>query len=353
MRDPEPRITHFLGAVDVSPDHPVLIDEFLEGAVELDVDVIADTERAVVGGVMEHIEEAGVHSGDSACSLPPYEVRDPILDLVRDQARRLALALGVVGLMNVQFAVRGRTVYVLEVNPRASRTIPFVSKATGVPLAKLAARVMVGERLADLGLVEEPTLNHVAVKEVVFPFARFPGNDTLLGPEMKSTGEVMGIHTSFSRALYKAQLASGFALPSEGCVFISVKDDDKPLILSSARDLRALGFEIVCTRGTAAYLELHGVPTTVVNKVAEGRPHVVDRIRNGEIHFVINTTVGRQSILDSRDIRRSAFLHDIPYQTTIPGAWATVRALQTRAEDPSPHIISLQELYTVDGDPQA
>ncbi|MGM0578201.1 MAG: carbamoyl-phosphate synthase large subunit [Myxococcota bacterium] len=335
-------------AVDVSPDHPVLIDEFLEDAEELDVDAVCDGTDVVIAGVMQHIEEAGVHSGDSACSLPPHTLPEPVLDLVRDQTTALARELGVVGLMNVQYAVRGRTVYVLEVNPRASRTVPFVSKATGVPIAKVAARVMAGETLADIGFTAEVVPSHVAVKEVVFPFNRFPGNDTILGPEMKSTGEVMGVDRSFERAYGKAQVASGFELPTSGRVFISVKDSDKPLVLGAARKLAELGFALVCTRGTAQYLRSRGVDCEVVNKVAEGRPHVVDRIKSDEIALVINTTIGRQSIIDSRDIRRSAYVQGIPYQTTIPGAWAAVASIASRLDDPTPHITSLQELYRED-----
>ena len=337
-------------AVDVSPDHPVLIDEFLEDAVELDVDALADGEHVVIAGVMQHIEEAGVHSGDSACSLPPYDLPEHVLHLVRDQTKAMARELGVVGLMNVQYAVRGRTVYVLEVNPRASRTVPFVSKATGVPIAKLAARVMAGEKLRDLGFVEERVPSHVAVKEVVFPFSRFPGNDTLLGPEMKSTGEVMGIDRSFARAFYKAQIAGGFDLPRAGKVFLSVKDSDKPLIVSTARKLTELGFGLVCTGGTHRYLAERGVASSPVLKVPEGRPNIVDAIVSGEIHMVLNTTIGHQSILDSRDIRRSAFVQGIPYHTTIPGAWAAVAAIEAVLHDPVPHIAPLQELY---GDPGA
>ena len=336
---------YITSAVDVSPDHPVLIDEFLEDAVELDVDAIADGQDVVIAGVMQHIEEAGVHSGDSACSLPPYDLPEPVGDMVRDQTKAMARELGVVGLMNVQFAVRGRTVYVLEVNPRASRTVPFVSKATGVPIAKLAARVMAGEKLADLGFTHERVPKHVAVKEVVFPFSRFPGNDTLLGPEMKSTGEVMGIDRSFSHAYLKSQLAGGFPLPTAGRVFVSVKDADKPLILATARQLAALGFELVSTRGTATYLQERSVACDVVLKVPEGRPHIVDAIKSGTIDMVINTTIGHQSILDSRDIRRSAFVQGIPYHTTIPGAWAAVRAIEAVVGDPIPHIAPLQELY--------
>jgi carbamoyl-phosphate synthase large subunit len=333
-------------AVEVSPDHPVLIDEFLEDAVELDVDALSDGESVVIAGVMEHIEEAGVHSGDSACSLPPHELSEHVGQMVRDQTVAMALELGVIGLMNVQFAIRGRTVYVLEVNPRASRTVPFVSKAIGVPIAKIAARLMAGETLEEVGFTEEIVPQHVAVKEVVFPFNRFPGNDTLLSPEMKSTGEVMGIDQSFVRAYRKAQLASGFVLPTEGRAFVSVKDSDKPLVLAAARELQAMGFEIVATGGTAAYLEERGVTCTSVLKVMEGRPNIVDRIKSGDIHLVINTTVGRQAIQDSRDIRRSAFVQDIPYQTTIPGAWAMVSAIESLRSDPTPHITSLQQLYS-------
>ncbi|MEZ4268983.1 MAG: carbamoyl-phosphate synthase large subunit [Myxococcota bacterium] len=332
-------------AVQVSPDHPVLIDEFLEDAVELDVDALADGTDVVIAGVMQHIEEAGVHSGDSACSLPPHDLAEPVLDVVRDETVAMARELGVVGLMNVQFAVRGRTVYVLEVNPRASRTVPFVSKATGVPIAKLAARVMAGATLRELGYTKEVIPKHVSVKEVVFPFNRFPGNDTLLGPEMKSTGEVMGVDRNFARAYGKAQAACGFALPGPGRVFISVKEPDKAMILGAARKLVEAGYELVCTRGTSAYLQARGVPSELVNKVNQGRPHIVDRIKSNEIALVINTTIGRQSILDSRDIRRSAYVQGIPYMTTVPGAWAAVAAMVSRLEDPTPHITTLQELY--------
>jgi carbamoyl-phosphate synthase large subunit len=333
-------------AVDVSPDHPVLIDEFLEDAVELDVDALSDGENVVIAGVMEHIEEAGVHSGDSACSLPPHELPEHVGQMVRDQTVAMAKELGVIGLMNVQFAIRGRTVYILEVNPRASRTVPFVSKAIGKPIAKFAARLMAGETLEAIGFTEEVIPEHVAVKEVVFPFNRFPGNDTLLSPEMKSTGEVMGIDQSFVRAYRKAQLASGFVLPTEGRAFVSVKDSDKPLVLGAVRELHGLGFEIVATSGTAAYFEERGVACTAVLKVTEGRPNIVDRIKSGDIHLVINTTVGRQAIQDSRDIRRSAYVQDIPYQTTIPGAWSMVNAIESLRSDPTPHITSLQQLYS-------
>jgi carbamoyl-phosphate synthase large subunit len=332
-------------AARVSPEHPMLIDEFLEDAVELDVDALSDGRRVVIGGIMQHIEEAGVHSGDSACSIPPYDLPEPVMDRVRDDTTKLALALGVVGLMNVQFAVRGRTVYVLEVNPRASRTVPFVSKATGVPIAKLAARLMAGATLGELGLEREPTPHHVAVKEVVFPFSRFPGNDVLLGPEMKSTGEVMGIDMSFARAFGKAQVASGFRVRTRGRAFISVKDEDKPLVLQTARKLSQLGFELVTTLGTHRYFAERGVPSTLVRKVTEGRPNIVDRIKSREIDLVINTTVGRQSIRDSMEMRRSAYLHQVPYQTTVPGAWALTRAIEASLQDPAPHIQSLQELY--------
>jgi len=272
-------------------------------------------------------------------------VAEPVLDLIRDQTRALALELGVVGLMNVQFAVRGRTVYILEVNPRASRTVPFVSKATGVEVAKFAARAMYGETLPDMGLTKEPTMSGTAVKEVVFPFSRFPGNDTLLSPEMKSTGEVMGFDASFERAFFKAQKACGFPLPTSGCAFISVKDADKPLILATARKLIDLGFTVIATGGTAEYLQQRGVDAEVVNKVSEGRPHIVDRMLSGDVQLVFNTTIGRRSILDSRDIRRTAYTNSIPYQTTIPGSWATVAAIEAVAAEPEPHVAPLQELH--------
>jgi carbamoyl-phosphate synthase large subunit len=306
---------------------PLLIDQFLADAVELDVDVVADaTGAVVVGGVMEHIEEAGIHSGDSACALPPYSLPVDIIDEVKRQARMLATELGVVGLMNVQFAIYGGDAYVLEVNPRASRTVPFVSKAIGLPLAKIAAKVMTGRTLAELGMVEiEP--RHVSVKEVVFPFVKFEGVDTILGPEMRSTGEVMGIDSDFARAFMKAMLASGTRLPTTGTAFLSVRDQDKPAVVEIARRLVNLGFTVVATHGTAGYLKAAGLAVRGVNKVLEGRPHIVDAIDNREIQFVINTTEGAQAILDSQSLRRAALMNGIAYQTTLRGAKAALEAI--------------------------
>jgi carbamoyl-phosphate synthase large subunit len=307
---------------------PLLIDQFLADAVELDVDVVADrTGAVIVGGVMEHIEEAGIHSGDSACALPPYSLPADIIDEVKRQARVLAIELGVVGLMNVQFAVVGGDVFVLEVNPRASRTIPFVSKAIGRPLAKLGAKVMAGRTLAELDMAEEIEVRHVSVKEVVFPFVKFEGVDTLLGPEMRSTGEVMGIDTDFPRAFMKSCLASGTRLPTSGTAFLSVRDQDKPAAVEIARRLAHLGFKLVATHGTAATLRAAGLDVRGVNKVLEGRPHCVDALDNHEIHLVINTTEGAQAILDSQSLRRAALMNNVAYQTTLRGARATIEAI--------------------------
>ncbi|RLB29531.1 MAG: carbamoyl phosphate synthase large subunit, partial [Deltaproteobacteria bacterium] len=293
-------------AVEVSPGKPVLIDRFLEHAIEIDVDAISDGEKTIIGGVMEHIEEAGIHSGDSACVLPPISLKDEILEQIKEQTRALAKELNVVGLMNIQYAVKGDQVYVLEVNPRASRTVPFVSKATGIALAKLATKVMMGEKLEQLGLSAEVTPKHVSVKESVFPFSRFPGVDCLLGPEMKSTGEVMGIDWTFGRAFAKSQLAAGQRLPVSGTVFISVKDEDKMGILKTAFLFYDLGFKIVATRGTSAYLSQHGIVNQRVKKVREGRPHIVDMMKNGEIDLVINTTSTKKAVSESYSIRRTA-----------------------------------------------
>ena len=315
-------------AVKTSPDHPVLIDKYLEDAVEVDVDAIADGREVVVAGIMEHIEEAGVHSGDSACSLPPYSLDPGTVEEIRRQTKALALELGVVGLMNAQFAVKQRQVYVLEVNPRASRTVPFVSKSIGVPLAKMAMRVMIGRRLSELGFTSAPTPRHVSVKEAVFPFSKFAGVDVLLGPEMKSTGEVMGIDEDFGWAFAKSQAAAGVPLPIAGTAFISVKEQDRPAALSLAKHLRELGFSIEGTTGTAGYIREHGVEVESVNKVQEGRPHVVDHIKNGAINLVVNTVGSRSSQADSTSIRREAMLKGLPYYTTIPGAKAAVRAIE-------------------------
>jgi carbamoyl-phosphate synthase large subunit len=306
---------------------PLLVDQFLDEAVELDVDVVADRSGAVVvGGVMEHIEEAGIHSGDSACALPPYSLPMDIRDEVKRQARLLATELGVIGLMNVQFAVLGGEIYVLEVNPRASRTVPFVSKAIGKPLAKIAAKVMAGKTLAELGMTEiEP--RHVSVKEVVFPFVKFEGVDTILGPEMRSTGEVMGIDSDFARAFAKSQLAAGMKLPTSGVAFLSVREADKAGLVEIARRLTNLGFSLVATHGTAAYLRGHGLLVRGINKVLEGRPHCVDAMDNHEIDFVINTTEGAQAIHDSQSLRRAALMNGIAYYTTVRAARAALEAI--------------------------
>jgi carbamoyl-phosphate synthase large subunit len=306
---------------------PLLIDQFLDEAVELDVDVVADkTGAVIVGGVMEHIEEAGIHSGDSACALPPYSLPTDIIDEVKRQARLLATELGVIGLMNVQFAVLGGEIYVLEVNPRASRTVPFVSKAIGKPLAKIAAKIMAGKSLAELGMTEiEP--RHVSVKEVVFPFVKFEGVDTILGPEMRSTGEVMGIDSDFARAFAKSQLAAGMKLPTSGVAFLSVREADKAALVELGRRLVNLGFSLVATHGTAAYLRGHGLLVKGINKVLEGRPHCVDAMDNHEIDFVINTTEGAQAIHDSQSLRRAALMNGIAYYTTLRAARAALEAI--------------------------
>ncbi|HEU4345435.1 MAG TPA: carbamoyl-phosphate synthase large subunit [Candidatus Binatia bacterium] len=315
-------------AVEASPEHPVLIDKFLDDAIEVDVDAIGDGEQVVIGGIMEHIERAGVHSGDSACSLPPKSIGKDIQDEIRRHTIALAETLNVRGLMNVQFAVQGTKVFALEVNPRASRTVPFVSKAIGIPLAKLAARVMVGRKLRDLGLAVEVSPKHISVKEAVFPFNKFPGVDTLLGPEMKSTGEVMGIDRSFGLAFAKAQLGGGMRLPQAGRAFISVRDEDKPSAIAIARKLHAVGFQIVATRGTAAYFHARGVPAEIVNKVQEGSPHVGDRIKDGEVAIVINTPTDAHSHADSYLIRRCALDYRVPYFTTMAGAEAAAEGIE-------------------------
>jgi len=314
-------------AVQVSNESPVLLDRFLDDAVEVDVDAVCDGKDVLIGGIMEHIEQAGVHSGDSACSLPPYTLSAAVQDKLREQTRQMAKALGVVGLMNVQFAIKGHEIYVLEVNPRASRTVPFVSKATGLPLAKIAARCMVGKTLAEQGVTREVIPSYYCVKEAVFPFIKFPGVDPILGPEMKSTGEVMGVGRSFGEAYAKAQLGAGVVLPRSGKVFLSVRDADKAPLIEVAKSLIAHGFTIVATRGTAAALQAAGVPCEVVNKVIEGRPHIVDAIKNDQIDLIVNTTEGKQAIADSFSIRREALHHKVCYTTTIAGARATCLAL--------------------------
>jgi len=311
-------------AVLASPEHPILIDKFLDEAIEIDVDALCDGNEVVIGGIMEHIEEAGIHSGDSACSLPPHSISREIINEIKRQTSLMALELDVKGLMNVQFAVKDGDIYILEVNPRASRTSPFVSKATGRPLAKIAARIMAGRSLSDQGIHGDIEPSHMAVKESVFPFVKFPGVDTILGPEMKSTGEVMGIDDTFAKAFAKAQLGAGVRLPTSGRVFISVRDADKKHVVSAARNLYDAGFELVATRGTASFLQEKGLKVTLINKVLEGRPHIVDAIKNGEIAMVINTTQGAQAVADSFSIRRNALMHNIAYFTTSAGARAAV-----------------------------
>ncbi|HAR43007.1 MAG TPA: carbamoyl phosphate synthase large subunit, partial [Bdellovibrionales bacterium] len=314
-------------AVSVSPEHPVLVDQFLDEAIEIDVDALCDGRDVVIGGVMEHIEEAGIHSGDSACCLPPHTLTPAIIEEIRRQTRLMALELQVKGLMNVQYALKDDVVYVLEVNPRASRTSPFVSKATGQPLAKIAARIMAGQSLQKQNVLTELAPSYFSVKEAVFPFTKFPGVDPLMGPEMKSTGEVMGIDESFPKAFAKAQLAAGVRLPVKGTVFLSVKDSDKRHLPLLAQALLNAGFQLVATQGTAAFLNEQKIRTLPIKKVKEGRPHIVDSIKNGEIAMVINTTHGGQSIYDSYSIRREALMHGITYYTTIPEARAALEGI--------------------------
>ena len=318
-------------AVVVSGSSPVLIDSYLSNAIEVDVDAICDGKDVFIAGVMEHIEEAGIHSGDSACSLPPYSLKAPVIAEMERQAKVMALALNVVGLMNVQFAIKDGEVYVLEVNPRASRTVPFVAKVIGLPVAKIAARVMAGESLASFKL-KQKKLAHVAVKEAVFPFNRFPGVDVLLGPEMRSTGEVMGLDMTYDMAFAKSQLGAGMRMPQAGTVFISVKDADKAKILPAMRKLVDMGFKLVATGGTQRYFEDKGIPSTKINKVLEGRPHVVDAIKNGEIQLVLNTTETRASQSDSKPIRQTALMQKVPYYTTLPGILAVTKAIAAQKE---------------------
>ena len=332
-------------AIAANPGHPVLIDKFLEDAVEIDVDVLVDSSEAVVvGGIMEHIEEAGIHSGDSSCVVPPYLVADRHLKVVRDYACRIARALKVVGLMNAQFAIKDDTVYVIEVNPRASRTVPYLSKATGVPMAKIAARLMVGRTLEELGLERDLTVSGVFVKSPVFPFVRFPGVDTILGPEMKSTGEVMGAASTFGAAFAKAQMASGQRVPKSGKAFISVNNDDKANVIAIAKDLIELGFELVATRGTAASLRTNGLEVEIVFKINEGRPHVGDLMLNREIDLVINTPLGRESFFDDRTVRRAATMQGVPCITTLTGASAMVSAIRAVTSE-TLEVCSLQEYH--------
>ncbi|MGQ9631758.1 MAG: carbamoyl-phosphate synthase large subunit [bacterium] len=331
-------------AVRASSEHPVLVDKFLERAIEVDVDALCDGDEVFIGGIMEHIEEAGIHSGDSACSLPPYSLAPATIDEIKSQVRALAFELEVKGLMNVQMAVKDGEIYVLEVNPRASRTVPFVSKAIGIPLAKAASRIMVGRKLRELGLIREVTPKHIAVKESVFPFIRFPGVDTLLGPEMKSTGEVMGLSLNFANAFAKAQLGAGVRLPLGGKVFISVSDADKKDVVEIARKLQDMGFGIVATEGTARYLRGHGIETELVHKLQEDRPNIIDRIKSGEIDLVINTPTGKRSITDAYKIRRAALVHNIAYFTTVAGAKAAVHGIASIKKD-TLAVRPLQDYY--------
>ncbi|MET0748658.1 MAG: ATP-grasp domain-containing protein, partial [Rhizobium sp.] len=313
--------------------NPLLFDSYLSNAIEIDVDCLADGKDAFVAGIMEHIEEAGIHSGDSACSLPPRTLSPEMLDELERQTKAMAKALNVVGLMNVQYAIKDGVVYVLEVNPRASRTVPFVAKAIGAPIAKIAARIMAGESLdaAFAAYGEKPdlrNLKHIAVKEAVFPFARFPGVDTLLGPEMRSTGEVIGLDTDFALAFAKAQLGAGVELPRGGTVFVAVRDDDKPRVLPAIRMLVEQGFKVMATGGTARYLAEHGIATSKINKVLEGRPHIEDAIRNRQVQLVINTTDSNKAISDSKSIRRATLMQKVPYYTTMAGAEAAAMAIR-------------------------
>ncbi len=337
------RLRHYMQhAVDASPEHPILIDQFLQQATEIDVDALCDGQEVFIGGLMEHIEEAGIHSGDSACSLPAISLSDAVLKRIREQTRALAKELNVVGLINIQFAVQNETVFIIEVNPRASRTVPFVSKAIGVPLAKRAAQVMAGKTLKELGLGAERTVSHIAVKESVFPFNKFTNVDILLGPEMKSTGEVMGIDATFARAFAKSQLATGIRLPLSGTVFISVRDEDKPAALKVAQGFADLGYDLLATSGTRDYLEQHGLKAERINKVKEGSPHTVEAIESGKVDFCINTVFGEQSTKDSFSLRRASLNRNLPYCTTMAGAMALVGALKAIKEKELT-VTSLQE----------
>jgi carbamoyl-phosphate synthase large subunit len=311
----------------VSQKSPLLIDSYLSDATEVDVDCLADGKDTFIAGIMEHIEEAGIHSGDSACALPPHSLSKETIAELERQTRELALALHVGGLMNVQYAIKDGDIYVLEVNPRASRTVPFVAKVIGIPVAKIASRVMAGESLASFNL-KPPVYSHRAVKEAVFPFARFPGVDTVLGPEMKSTGEVMGIDMTFETAFAKSQIGGGTNLPRSGTMFVSVRDADKERILPSIKLLVSLGFKCIATSGTQRYLAEHGVAAAKINKVLEGRPHIVDAIKNGGVQLVFNTTDGSAALADSRSLRNAALLHKVPYYTTLSGAVAAAQGIK-------------------------
>ena len=343
--DEQDLATYVGEAVRIAPEHPVLIDKFLDASLEIDVDAVADGEQVVVGGVMEHIEKAGIHSGDAACALPPYSLGEAEIRALHAQTKALARALGVVGLINVQFAIRHDTIYVLEVNPRASRTVPFVSKVVGVPLAKVATRAMLGHGLGNAAATEGRELDHIAVKEAVFPFVKFPGVDMVLGPEMKSTGEVIGLDRDFRKAYLKSQLAAGSALPTAGKVFISVKNRDKRYLMTLARLLTEMGFSLVATAGTARVLERWGMSAQVIHKVAEGyRPNVVDLMTGGEIALVLNTPEDGRARQDSYMIRRTAVTQRIPYYLTVDGAQAAIGAIEALLKGEH-RVLSLQEYH--------
>ncbi|MCY7393979.1 MAG: carbamoyl phosphate synthase large subunit, partial [Leptolyngbyaceae cyanobacterium CAN_BIN12] len=330
-------------AVQVEPDHPILIDQYLENAIEVDVDAIADaTGNVVIGGIMEHIEQAGIHSGDSACSLPSVSLSPAVLDQIRTWTIGLAKALKVIGLMNIQFACQGETVFILEANPRASRTVPFVSKATGIPLAKMAARVMSGKTLAELNYTQEVIPSHISVKEAVLPFEKFSGTDPVLGPEMRSTGEVMGIDADFGTAYAKAELAAGQRLPLKGTVLVSMGDRDKNAVVPIVKDLIGLGFHIIATEGTRRVLIEHGLDVDLVFKLHEGRPNIVDWIKNGQIQLIMNIPTGEEARADGRTIRRTALTYKIPIVTTMAGAKATTAAIQSLQSQPL-SVKALQE----------
>jgi carbamoyl-phosphate synthase large subunit len=344
----EQSLTHYMEiAVDVSAGHPILVDKFLEDAIEVDVDAVADGETTLIGGIMEHIEEAGVHSGDSACALPPHSLPDSVLDEIRRATFMLATALNVRGLMNIQFAVKksgqDSIVYVLEVNPRASRSSPFVSKAIGLSLARIAAKVMVGKSLKEQGVTEEIVLTHTCVKESVFPFNRFQGVDIVLGPEMRSTGEVMGIDDHFPIAFAKSQIGAGATLPTEGTVFISMAQRHKSDMIEPARTLKGLGFKLVSTPGTAKVLQEAGLEVEIVKKLQEGRPNLLDYLANGDIQYIFNTPSGKGARTDEGKIRAAAVSHGIPCVTTLPGCMAVVQALEALAESPIPQVKAIQD----------
>jgi carbamoyl-phosphate synthase large subunit len=339
------QLEHYIAtAVQVSGRSPVLIDRYLRDAIEVDVDAICDGTDVAVCGVLQHIEEAGVHSGDSACAIPPHSLGPDLVKEIERQTRELALALKVKGLMNVQFAVKDGEVYLIEVNPRASRTVPFVAKAVGTPVAKMAARVIAGEPLSEVGEVRRIS-NYIAVKESVFPFARFPGTDPVLGPEMKSTGEVMGIDTDFDIAFAKSLLGAGMNLPQSGTAFVSVKDADKDNIIPAVEKLVELGFSIIATGGTAAHLQSKGLPVEVVNKVAQGRPHIVDKLLDGDVGLVFNTTEGWQSLKDSHSIRATALNRKVPYFTTAAASLAAARSIEA-VRGHALEVASLQSYYS-------